>query len=242
MFITGFLEASLNDRADYRALFYNPAAARDWLPDDIVVTQYRDAGFIGLATNKNLRPEETDLAGGRATFTGMTNAKIVGYKLKDGETSVPNRGLLLEWAAGGEPVYAVRLPDSPANRPVLTPAHSLAFDLVDMSTSERPVATWVELVASDGVVSRLPLDRFGNLPVALPVRLTKAGWIAAAEGYKINTPTPYERLPQTYDLPLAAFEDANPAFRAGNLAQIRILFDGQSQGKVMIDEVGFRVP
>lgn len=242
VFITGFLEASLNGNDEYRALFYQPAGARDWLPDDIIVTQYRDANFIPVATNAHLTPEELDLAGGRAALSGTSNPQIIGYKLKDGETAVGNRGLLLEWAEGNQPVYTIRLPDGAAGEFGLTPAHALTFNLVDMSENEAPPAVAVELTTSDGVTVRRPLADFGIVPPPLPAQLTKAGWIAAAKGYEIDTPTPYERLPQTFDLPLAAFAGADPAFRPEALTDIRIVFDGTVPGKVMIDDLGFRAP
>lgn len=242
VFITGFLEASLADREEYRALFYNPDGARSWLPEDIVVTQYRDAGFIDVATNAQLRPEEIDLAGGRSEYSGLSNQQIVGYKLKDGETTVANRGRLLEWTAGSDPAYSIRLPDGAAGELGLTPEHALAFNLVDMTENEVAPAVWVELSAAGGSTARLPLAQFGTLPPPLPARLAKADWIAAAKGYEIDTPTPYERLPQTFDLPLAAFITANPEFRAEELSSIRIEFDGTAPGSVMIDDLGFRTP
>ncbi len=88
----------------------------------------------------------------------------------------------------------------------------------------------------------MPLDRFGPLVPPLPAQLTKAGWIADMPSYEIDTTTPYERVDQTYDLPLSAFMAANPNFRPETLTAIRFLFDGEAGGKLMLDEIGFRVP
>ena len=54
--------------------------------------------------------------------------------------------------------------------------------------------------------------------------------------------TPYERVDQTFDLPLAAFVAANPDFAPRQLTTITVLFDGAAAGQVMLDEVGFRQP
>ena len=242
VFITGFLEASVKGHDEYRELFYNTAGAGDWLPDDIIVTQYRDANFLPLATNNRLKIEEIDLAGGRAEVSGTDDYQIAGYKLKDGETTVGNRGLRLEWVAGSDPAYAIRLPENAGATLGLTSAHALSFNLVDMSDNETPPAVMVELATSDGVAVRLPLAQFAPLPPPLPLQLTKAGWIAAAEGYEIDTPTPYERLPQTFDLPLASFVSANPDFRPEALSTIRVEFNSDVPGAVMIDDFGFRTP
>lgn len=247
VFITGFLEASLNERDEYRALFYNTAAARDWLPKDVVVTQYLDAGFLPLDTNEYGRREDLDVAGGTAAAEGMSNWQADGRTLRDGETAVPNRGLLLEWAAatgetaGSDPQYRLTLPEGSAADLGLTADHSLSFVLGNMADTAQLGRMWVELEAGEQV-ARLPLDQFGPLPPPLPAQLTKAGWIAAMPSYEIDTVTPYERVDQTFDLPLSAFVAANGAFRPEELTGIRFVFDGETSGKVMLDEIGFRAP
>lgn len=242
VFITGFLEASLNNRPAYRALFYNPAAAHGWLPDDIVVTQYQDAGFIALDSNESGSLAEMDLPGGRATATGITVWRVADRTLRDGKTTVPNRGLLVEWENGATPIYSLELPSGAAAGAGLTPDHALSFTLASMMAEGAPGAVTIELETLDGTTARLPLDDFGPLPPALPAKLTKASWIAGMPGIELTTATPFERVDQTFDLPLAAFVAANADFRPEELSAIRFLFDGGIDGKLMIDDIGFRIP
>ncbi len=241
VFITGFLEASLNERPEYRALFYNPWAASAWLPDDIIVTQYMDAGFIAVDTNERGKQSDLDAPGGLAEARDMTGWRSAGRTLRDGETSVPNRGLYLEWAAGGEPAYIVVLPEGAAAQWELSADHALSFTLGNLMAEGMPGRVWIE-VESAGATARLPLDQFGPLQPPLPARLTKAGWIAAMPSYEINTATPYERVDQTFDLPLSAFVAANPDFRPQQMSAIRFWFDSAVSGAVMLDEIGFRAP
>jgi len=242
VFISGFLEASLNERAEYRALFYNPAAARAWLPNDIVVTQYADDSFIPLDTNERGSLSETDVPGGATVAQGMSTWQAVGRTLRDGETTVPNRGLLLEWAAGAEPSYALELPAGAAAEWGLTPDDALSFTLASMMPEGAPGAVAVELETTGGTVVRLPLTQFGPLQPALPVRLTKAEWLANAPGIELALASPIERVDQTFDLPLSAFVVADPAFRAEELSAIRFIFDGQVDGRLLLDEIGLRRP
>ena len=242
VFITGFLEASLNDRAEYRALFYNPAAARTWLPDDIIVTQYADDSFIPVDTNERGSLSETDVAGGASAAEGMTTWRATGRTLRDGSTTVPNRGLLLEWPARAAPSYSLELPAGAAAEWSLTADDALSFTLAGMMPEGAPGAVAVELETTDGTVVRLPLAQFGPLPPALPVQLTKAEWLAGAPGIEMALATPIERVDQTFDLPLSAFVSANPAFRPQSLSAVRFLFDGQADGQLLIDEIGFRRP
>lgn len=241
VFITGFLEAALNGRDEYRALFYDPAVAGGWLPQDVIVTQYKDAGFIPLDTNERGRREDLDAPGGQAEARDMVEWQTAGRQLRDGETDVPNRGLLLQWAAGAEPAYTLTLPDGAAADWGLTAEHALSFTLADMGEGDAMGAVWVE-VESDGAAARLPLNRYGPLSPPLPARLTKAEWIAGVKSYEIDVATPYERVDQTYDLPLSEFMAANPDFQPAALSAVRFLFDGETGGKLMLDEIGFRVP
>ncbi|WP_374686698.1 alpha/beta hydrolase family protein [Promineifilum sp.] len=244
VFITGFLEASLNGRDEYRALFYNTPAARNWLPNDIIVTQYADAGFAPLATNSRGSQTALDIPGGKAEASDMTSWRNTEYRLRDGETLVPNRGLLLEWEADSAPVYLLSLPAGGAAAWELTPADALSFTLAPLGEdAERVTApVWIEAESAGGTPARLSLKDFGPLQPPLPARLTKAEWIAAAPGYQVVVASPAERVAQVYDLPLSAFGVANPDFRPEELIAVRFLFDGTAAGGVIIDDVGFRRP
>lgn len=242
VFITSFLEASLNGRDEYRALFYNTDAAADWLPDGATVTQYLDARFIPVATHTRGSREALDVSGGRAAATGVTDWRSAPHELRDGKTTVPNRGLLVKWDAGSAPDYTLTLPEAAVATWALTPEHALSFVLTNMLDEGTPGPVVVELADAAGEVARLPLDRFGPLQPALPARLTKAAWVADMPGYKIATARPAERVGQTYDLPLADFVAANTAFNPAQLAKIRFLFDATAAGQIVVDEVGFRRP
>lgn len=242
VFIAGFLEASLNDREEYRALFYNPSAARDWLPDDAIITQYQGADFIAVDTNERGAVGDLDIPDGRATAEGMSAWRPAERTLRDGQTTVPNRGMALEWEAGNSPAYSLELPAGAAEKWALTPDHALTFTLASMMDAGTPGAVAVELETAGGTTVRLPLDQFGPLQPTLPVQLTKADWVAKAPGIELTTAVPYERVDQTFDLPLAAFAAADPAFRPQELSAIRFLFDGRVDGKLMLDEIGFRRP
>jgi hypothetical protein len=244
VFIAGFLEASLNGRDEYRALFYNTPAARDWLPDDIIITQYADASFIPLATNTRGRREALDMPGGAVQASDVSAWQGIDYKLRDGKTTVPNRALLLEWDAGSTPAYSLTLPADKVAEWALTDADALSFTLAPTgeATESATGHIWIEVESLDGATARLPLDRFGPLQPPLPAHLVKADWIAATPGYEIEVATPIERVAQIYDLPLSAFSAVTPDFRAEALATVRFLFDGTAAGGIILDEVGVRRP
>ena len=48
--ISGFLEATLNGKDEYRAMFRDHRSAGDWLPPTMYLTRYADANTHYLAT------------------------------------------------------------------------------------------------------------------------------------------------------------------------------------------------
>jgi dienelactone hydrolase len=246
--ITAFLHAALarpedGSRPNYRALFANPAVAAAWLPDDIIVTQYEAGSFIAVDTNRpNSQPERIDVPGGLALAENMTIWQSRTLALRDGQTSQRNSALHLAWAAGRNPVYHIDLPGEAVAGWGLTPQHSLTFALTTVLDEPAPIQVTVAVETAGGAIARLPLSQAGPLYPPLPAHLLKAEWLGPLPGYNITLASPYERVLQTYTLPLSAFQATNPRFQPGQLRAIRFVFDGATAGAVYLDQVGFDLP
>ncbi|MFN8717765.1 MAG: alpha/beta hydrolase family protein, partial [Gemmatimonadaceae bacterium] len=83
--IGGFLEATLNGRDEYRALFRDHRSAGDWLPPSMYLTRYADAGTQWLATFE----EDVDVSTGT-----MPGVRISGDSLstwKEGDVPARSR-------------------------------------------------------------------------------------------------------------------------------------------------------
>jgi hypothetical protein len=65
VFMTGFLEATLNGNRQYREMFRDHRVIKNWLPRDIYVTRYEDRHFIPVCTFE----EDVDVTTG--TFRGV---------------------------------------------------------------------------------------------------------------------------------------------------------------------------
>jgi hypothetical protein len=98
----------------------------------------------------------------------------------------------------------------------------------------------VALTDANGVTVALPLSQFGALLPPLPSELVKADWALGAAGFNITLARPAEWVPQTYDLPFAAFIAADPAFAPGLLSRVRLSFAGPGGGDLYLDEIGLR--
>ncbi len=239
--ITAFLEAALNGQAGYRDLYRAPHTAAAWLPDDLLVTTYKDASFLAVDTNtRGGQSAQVILPGATAVATDFSAWKRGRLLLRDEETSQENLALHLTWEAGTTPVYALELPLETMQEWALTGNDALTFALTTAQDEPLPLAVQVELETAVGPTVRLPLSQFGAIHPPLPARILKADWVEPVLGFdKINVQTPFERVLQTYVLPLAAFQAIDPSFQPDQITAIRFIFMGEQGGSVYLDEIGF---
>ncbi len=241
MFITAFLEATLHGRDEYRQVFQAPTRARTWLPEDVYVTQYEEATFRGVNTNDRLgKVARIEMPEGTAVAEGFAAATRVTLSLRNGEKQ-GNNALALAWPAGSTPVYTIQLPTGNQADWTVDRDRVLAFALGTELTDVSEIAVNVEMVDGDGTAVVLPLWGFGVLPPAAPAYLLKSQPVSSllnADYYAERT-SPYERVLQSYRIPLAAFAQADTRFDPTQIRAIRFHFDGEAAGQVYLDEVGF---
>ncbi|MBK8905293.1 MAG: hypothetical protein IPM53_29190 [Anaerolineaceae bacterium] len=239
--ITAFLEAALNGQKGYRNLFRTPHAAAAWLPEGLLVTTYKDATFLAVDTStRGGQATQVVLPGATAVATDFSTWKRGRLMLRDAETSQENLALHLTWEAGMTPVYALELPLETIQDWALTGDDVLTFALATAQDEPHPLDLQVELETAVGTKVCLPLSQFGAIHPPLPARILKADWVPPLLGFdKIHMQTPFERVLQTYVIPLAAFQTADPAFQPDRITAIRFIFMGEQGGAVYLDEIGF---
>jgi dienelactone hydrolase len=228
--ITAFLDASVRDMSGYRAVFYQPDAARGWLPADLYVTTYQDSGFQPLAT---FSPGER-LATLQAAGLEWQRLSL---SLRDGKTPQRNSAARLGWASAGQPSLTFEVPRDVVQP--LTAQSALQFDLGVRGDVPSPAAIYVEAVDVAGTAARLPLSAFGALHPRLPVQSMKSDWLSGVVDFELKAVRSSEDLLQTYRVPLAAFAEAAPSLKLDSLAAVRLVFDAPGAGGVFVDEVGF---
>jgi dienelactone hydrolase len=77
--IGGFLEATLNGRDEYRAMFRDHRAAGDWLPPEMYITRYADARTQWLATFE----EDVDVTTGTGPGVRLRGDSLSTWKESD---------------------------------------------------------------------------------------------------------------------------------------------------------------
>jgi len=249
--ISGFMEAALRDRRAYRDLFRNRRAAPAWLAHTTYLTRYEESSFRVLADyDEDVDVTTTSAPGGVVRATGFSIWREQDAYLRR-KTPRKNYAVYLGWKPGGSgtPTYTLTLPEEFARAATLDPSARLELDIAEVDEDPNPDARpgprkdrqprkspldlTVELRDRNGNVARLPLSRFGGVPLPMQTAYTK--W-AAMEPMFGTTPEP---VFATLELPLTAFAEAAPGFVPADLQSIALAFDRSDRGVVALDRVGF---
>lgn len=270
--ISAFLEATLSGRDEYRELFRDHRRAAEWLPDDLLITRYRDDSFVPIADFEGDIDVTTGAPGVSITGSGLAvwREKQLGFR-KQG--SKRNGVAELGWRAATDgvdepapaPSYELRLGDSLRLQPVLGAGALLVLDLADTG-NDPPRSDDAE--GGDGGQADPPPGETGDEaeqdpePLDLSVELEDAAGVRArlplSAFRRLPPPAPsrmtklpaesfmygsqWEVILQTFELPLGRFTAAVPAFDPSALAAIRLVFDRSTEGMIVLDDVGLARP
>jgi dienelactone hydrolase len=255
-YIDAFLEATLLGKKEYVRLFQDHRAGAAWLPDTIFISRYtssRTRIFAGY--DEDVDPVTSTLLGGRFESKNLTMWREQPIGPPGNGEVLAGRAAYLGWdddALPGVPSYALTLPPGT----VAEAGSKLVFALADgndnpnargfhrrdrsapthplwSAVPRQPIDFTVEIVDAAGVTARLPLRSTSLLQAQLEARVWKAWFIQ---------PRAPEAAFQSFELPLAAFHEANPALDPTRLAAIRFVFDRTPAGVVLMSELGLVPP
>lgn len=252
--IAAFLDATLKGRREYVPLLKDLARAREWLPDEVLITRYEDASFEVLADyEEDIDVTTVSADGGTAAAEHLVVFREGDLKHRGGSRR-EDHAVWLGWNTELEEetaTYTLTLPEGFAvgDEPSLVLSLAAADEKPkpkdygeedeeednDEDESENgdeddaPLDLSVELVARDGTAARVPLSRFGV--IAPPLRAQMTRWSLTEAGYKSDT----ELVLQTFEIPLTNF----PGIAPESVASVRFVFDRCSKGVVVLDRVGF---
>jgi len=243
-YISGFLEATLHGRAEYRPMFRDFRAARAWLPKTYYISRYQDPSFQVVA-NFSEDPDltTTTIAGGHIRAENLSIWKEGRIPYRQGDRGY--NGVFLGWNRAENapvPAYSFMLPEGFKPNPVLTLSIAVTDQKAplpgkqededrDKKKDEKIVDTTdfgVEFETGDGSVE-LPLSQFGALLPPFKVRFTKFQFMDNFAYAKSSEP-----VFQTFELPLAAFH-LEPA----KVRTVRLKFDRTPMRVIIVSQVGF---
>ncbi|HEY2068934.1 MAG TPA: hypothetical protein VGG48_05220 [Rhizomicrobium sp.] len=245
VYLSAFLQDTLQGRHAYRPLFEDARNGAAWLPDDYLVNNYADGKTQWLATYE----EDLDPATGTRSGTTISGPGLTVWRedYPDLKFSPLDTHLaLLAWddRIHKTPAqYVIDFGDAP---PVTTVTTSLVFSAsqVDMDTlpagfktkgprrnSPDAALSWsIVLVDRAGQEAHVPLANDQELYPQLQGETHRAG---AIDFYPLS-----ELVLRRFRFPLVFFAIVNPKLDLANLKQVRFVFDRTSRGAIALDDVG----
>ncbi|MEC7770978.1 MAG: hypothetical protein VX798_07330 [Bacteroidota bacterium] len=250
VYVSAFAEAVLKGSKDYQPMFKNVDLVSNWLPQEDYRSQYSDI-HKSILVNFEGGLDVTKAANG--IQLQAENFKVwreTELDARDGG-SQQNNALVLGWSHGKEvqsdsiPIYKIGLPDTLKN---LGKADTLAFSLAMGDISELEVNKGKEKTESPKAgynFSIMLKDSIGNsavveiaetnkLPGVIKTKFTKFKFLDKDMIGK-NSET---QLKSCY-VPISAFLKQNDSLKLNNLKSIDLIFDKDTLGVVVLDDIGF---
>ncbi|PHN04560.1 alpha/beta hydrolase [Flavilitoribacter nigricans] len=251
VFISAFAEAALKGNREYLPLFRNVAVGRDWLPENYYLTHFADTASRTLVDFE----DDLDLrTAGREATIHTENLKIwqeEELKTRDGG-SQENNVAIVGWDYGEqvpadslamfEIVFSdttLSLIDSVGSlRLVLAAGKHQELDQLTKPAKKRdePVLDLrIVLIDRQGRSASTLLSATKALAPRLKSRFTKlAGLDKDLVGEE------WEVQPETFFLPMEAFQPEGAPPNLSELQRIRLVFDQSAYGLIVIDDIGFQ--
>jgi len=255
IYISAFLQVSLQGKNEYLPIFRNHRAILDLLPKTLFVNRFEDSTFKKITDyEEDLNPASTSWQGGELKGNNLVEWSEEDMKFRSGQTQ-ENHVARLGWRKNKKntiPSYSIRIPESFLSSAAVDGNSFLVFSIADTGDvpfkstktpiknnikkkEKKPLDMTIELEDGNGARARLPLSYFSTLHPPLKSKLSKWAMMEAVIYKKDVDP-----LLETFEFPLKAFKEANPVFQPGKLVKIVFVFDRSTEGAIYLDDVGVR--
>jgi hypothetical protein len=251
VYISAFLETTLHARQEYLPMFRDYRAAREWLPKTYYMSRYQDPSFQPVASfSEDPDLTSTTIAGGKISASNLSIWKEGRIPARRGDRGY--NGVFLGWnreANAPIPTYSITLPEGVHAPRVLTLSLAVTDQKAPLpgkrddddkdkkdkkddkkSDKEAEITDFDIELRTDTNTAQLPLSSFGPLLPPFKVRFTKLKFMDDFAYEKSSEP-----IFQTFELPLAAFKNIDPA----KLRTITLKFDRTPMRVMILSQVGF---
>ncbi|GAB3010157.1 hypothetical protein GCM10027051_09640 [Niabella terrae] len=231
VYISAFLEITLNKNEKYKPLFMDERYGRNWLPQMIYMNQYEPSEKTVLADfEEDVDVQTTTLSGGHITSSGLQEWKEQENELIWGQGL--SKAVYLAWDSTGKAKswYSIRIANSSTNP---APRHILSFSLANgrenSKDREQLIDFTIQLEDGQGQRISFPLSRCSYLQPRISKNISK---------FRIFNNSPNsEAIPDYFYFDLTGLAKANPAFHINELKQIKFLFDRTKSGSIVLDDI-----
>jgi dienelactone hydrolase len=245
VYISAFVESTLNGQTGYLPLFRDERVASAWLPETIYLSRYDDSTVHYVSTyEEDIDLATTTLPGGRQQGQHLTLWREQLVPSKWGDAGA--HAVFLGWdddADDGVASYTITLPEQGLS---LDGQSTLVFALADAALDPQgkgppaaspkgrdPIDLTIQVVDRQGNASQIPLSHFRLVQPQIEGHIAKQPW-------RSPIPPVAEIVFQTFEAPLSVLAAANPDLDASQIAGVRFLFDRTPAGVVVLNDVGFR--
>ncbi len=236
VYISSFLEATLKDNRTYRTVFQNSDLIANWLPETIYLNLYTDSSYKVISNFKeDFDLTTTTIPQGRISTNDLTYWREDYLPLRFRSIHQEAKGVFIGWQINSpdDPYYQINLPANSSYEWGLNKSSNLLISLTSTKISQPTPDFLIELTTTDNVSSFFPLSTFRHPLPPLQLKSTKLGFI---EELILNRA---ELIANTYFIHLSAYTEDNIEFKPDRIEQIRLIFDKDLQGDLVISDIGF---
>lgn len=239
VYLTAFLEATLNEEKGYLPLFHTWRAGKTWLPKTLYFNEFNDSNESIITSDETAYDlEKTRHPGGTAKGENLTTWRKKLVLSREGNAT--QTGTFLGWNYSSPqrtPSYTIELPNT--NELSINSKSTLVLSLADSNTDdegenkdENSIDFTIELIDKNGKTASLPLSHDAFLQPAVKLHLMRNDFLDPLE--------PSESLFQTFEFPLQEFVLKNPHFDPSLLNTIRLLFNKTENGLIILNSISIR--
>jgi hypothetical protein len=250
VYLSAFLQATLNGQTGYRGLFQDARNGAAWLPDVFLINNYADSDTRWLANfEEDLDPTTGSSPGITLDAQNLSVWRETFAELKSSPLDTHVAVLAWDERVHERPAsYQINMSES---APKATPQWFLVFSVSNAAVSSLPKSfhpkggkperdddrqplDWsIILTDAAGGQARLPLSHDQLLYPQIKTDTRRFGVLSSAPSSEL--------VMRRYCFPLKDFVAVNPGLDLGHLRSVRFEFDRTPRGAIALDDVGLAV-
>jgi len=233
VYISAFLESTLNLNEGYKPLFMDARYGRKWLPNMIYMSQFEPSKKTVIANfEEDIDVQTTTMPGGRISSSGLLEWKEQENKLMWEHRL--SKAVYLTWDSTqtrkGNSWFSVRL-SAPVQKAdsVKILNFSLAESKENSTGKEQAIDFTIELEDNSGQRISFPLSQCSILQPQIAKNISK---------FRILDDSPNsEAIPDFFYFDISALARSNPTFQINDIQQLKFVFDKTRSGAIVLDDI-----
>lgn len=246
IFITSFVETSINNNSSYIPLFQNPDLGLDWLPKNYYVSNYQSSTFRKLSDFEEDIDPTTTSSNGQINTENLKIWKEEILETRD-NGSQENSAVLLGWDYGekdpkdSSAIYRLLLNGKDSTQTI--DIHTLSFSLAKGKLSLLKDRKEIIPDTLDTDANIVLKDAFGNTVttnISAHKKITPRLFIKFGKTKQLSERfgSSWEPQLESFHIPISKFT-GDERFDISSLIEIQFIFDVNPYGVIYLDDIGY---